>query len=116
MLDRNDEDDDDSWDFGTVKQVPAQTKPALQIHNTSSQYSINNYNNKENIYQQPSPSQQFSNNRNSALLQQQQQQQHMVHSSTSSRINEVTVSFDNQKAKKLTHSPLDENAAVKLSA
>jgi hypothetical protein len=79
------EDDEDAWDFGTVKQAPPQvSKPALQqMHHSSSQYSVNSFS-TENKYQQQTPQQlPHSVSRNQVTLQQQQ---------PSSPINEVTVS------------------------
>lgn len=80
------EEDEDAWDFGTVKQAPPPvSKPALQqMHHSSSQYSVNSFS-TENKYQQQTP-QQLPRpvSRNQVTPQQQQQQ--------SSPINEVTVS------------------------
>lgn len=45
-------DDEDSWDFGTIKQAPpAQPKPSLQMHNSPTQYSINGFTNESKQHQ-----------------------------------------------------------------
>jgi hypothetical protein len=80
-------DDEDSWDFGTIKQAPPpQTKPSLQMQNSPSQYSVNSFTTEK--YQTPSlsPAQQLprSVSRN--------QINPLPHPSpASSRVNEVTV-------------------------
>lgn len=82
------EDDEDAWDFGTVKQAPPQlSKPALQqMHHSPSQYSVNSFS-TENKYQQQPPQQlPRTVSRNQVTPQQQQQP------APSSRVNEVTVS------------------------
>lgn len=81
-------DDEDSWDFGTIKQAPPpQTKPSLQMQNSPSQYSVNSFTTEK--YQTPllSPAQQLprsvSRNQINPLPHQS--------SATNSRVNEVTV-------------------------
>ncbi|GAA5808907.1 hypothetical protein MFLAVUS_002306 [Mucor flavus] len=84
-------DDEDSWDFGTIKQAPPpQTKPSLQMQNSPSQYSVNSFTTEK--YQTPSlsPAQQLprsvSRNQINPLPHQ---------SSANSRVNEVTTKMMN---------------------
>ncbi|KAI9475561.1 MAG: kinase-like domain-containing protein [Benjaminiella poitrasii] len=77
-------DDDDAWDFGTVKQAPSQQTKPIIYNSTSSQYSIN-----QNIAPQPSIPRVSSKNQ----LNSQQQQQQQPYSP--SRVNEVTTMMQN---------------------
>jgi hypothetical protein len=65
-------DDEDSWDFGTVKQAPPPVKPSL----SPSQYSMTN----ENKYQSPQLPRTASRNQINPIP-------------SNSRINEVTVTY-----------------------
>lgn len=78
--------DEDSWDFGTVKQAPPQLqKPALQMHNSPSQYSMTSLANDK--YQQSPPTQQLPRTVSRNQVNPQPHQ-----SPPNSRVNEVTVS------------------------
>jgi hypothetical protein len=76
--------DEDSWDFGTIKQAPpAIAKPSLQMHNSPSQYSINNFTTAEKPPGQQLP----------RTVSRNQVNPQPPHSSPpNTRINEVTVS------------------------
>lgn len=84
--------DEDSWDFGTIKQAPPQVqKPSLQMHHSPSQYSTNGFTNEK--YQSSPPSQSPSNYQLPRTVSKNQVNPQPQHQSPpTSRVNELTVS------------------------
>lgn len=97
--------DEDSWDFGTIKQAPPQIqKPSLQMHHSPSQYSTTNGFTNEK-YQSSSPSQSPSNHQLPRTVSKNQVNPQPQHQSppttTTSRVNELTVSVKRKRGKRL---------------
>ncbi|CAO3651623.1 unnamed protein product [Mucor hiemalis] len=103
--------DEDSWDFGTIKQAPPQIqKPSLQMHNSPSQYSTNGFTN------QTSPSQSPSNQQLPRTVSKNQVNPQPHPSPPNSRVNEMTAKMQNTGFRHSTSEYEDVNQSTVRAA
>lgn len=83
--------DEDAWDFGTIKQAPPpQPKLSLRMQNSSSQYSISSFNTEK---QSSPPSVSPNNSQSPRTVSRTQVNSQQPPSPPNTRVSEVTVSL-----------------------